>query len=223
MLRRWQRSAVWLVIGLIPVVGLVLPAWAQEAEPGTGEEMLEPGLETEPGMTAPEFEPSTPAFAPSAPAVPGGPPQYRLHRVGKDENLHLLAAYYYGDARQWEKIYQLNKKKIKNPNIIQEGQILQIDVPPGWQPRFSLPEFMEKERKRVAQQGLPKEEKPKIIREREEVQLIPSLLPMEEEEGKEEKGKKKELLTPSVGGVPGVQAPPPAPTPPEGETGAGGE
>ena len=243
MRRRWQRLAVWAIIGLIPAVGAGLPVWAQgeepapgqeqgqtpgleqgqtPEEPGLGDEMFLEGLTTEPGTTAPAFEPSAPAF--SAPAVPEGQAQYRLHRVGKEENLHLLAAYYYGDARQWNKIYQLNQKKIKNPNVIQEGQILKIDVPPGWQPRFSLPEFMDKERKRIAQQGLPKEEKPKIIREKEEVQLIPSLLPVEEEEaGKEEKGEKKEMLTPPIGGVPGVPAPPPSPTPPEGPgEGAGG-
>jgi len=213
MLKRWQK----LVAGLAFVLGLAILAGTAPAQ---DEINFEEGVDSggsfgEPAGAAPEMT------APMPPEVPGGQTQYRLHQVGKEENLHILAAYYYGDARQWTKIYDLNKKSIRNPNVIREGQILKIDVPVGWAPRFSLPEFMEKERKRVTARALPPEEKPRVIRESEEVQLIPRLLPVEEEEeGKGEKGEKKMLSQP-VGGVPGVEAPPESPLPPE-ETEGGG-
>jgi len=166
----------------------------------------------------PSFEFETPAVtAPAVPAPPAGQPQYRLHKVGKDENLHLLAAYYYGDARQWTKIYQLNKKKIRNPNVLPEGQMLKIEVPAGWKPRFSLPEFMDKERKRIATQGMPAQAKPKVIRETQEVQAIPRLLPADEGEGvPEEKPKSEEgkVNIPSTGETPGVSVPTRTPAPP---------
>jgi len=161
---------------------------------------------------------SAPAVpAPAVPAPPAGQQQYRLHRVGKDENLHILAAYYYGDARQWPKVYNLNKKAIRNPNVLHEGQMLKIEVPPGWQPRFSLPEFMDKERKRIASQGLPAQAKPKVIHETQEIQVIPRLLPAEEGEGApEEKPKAEEgrVNIPSTGETPGVSIPTQAPASP---------
>ena len=222
----WQRRTGWLVIGLIAamLVGTAVLAEEPQGQGFENEPALEP-LGTEPALS-PEAEPE--AFAPdfsaptpSAPPVPEGQPQYRLHRVGKDENLHILAAYYYGDARAWQKIYKLNKKNIRNPNILHEGQILKIEVEPGWQPRFSLPEFMDKERKRIANQGMPVE-KPRLIREKETIEVIPRLLPVEEGASPEEKGEKKAMLTPSMGGVPGVPAPPPSPTPAEGTEGGEG-
>jgi hypothetical protein len=72
-----------------------------------------------------------------------------LHQVKKDENLHILAAYYYGDARAWRRIYNLNRKTIRNPNVIYEGQILVIEIDPGWVPRYDLERFMEVERARL--------------------------------------------------------------------------
>ena len=74
--------------------------------------------------------------------APEGQPCVLLHKVGPGENLHILAAYYYGDARAWQRIYAFNKKTIGNPNRIRAGQILRIEVPPCWTPRFDLQEFI---------------------------------------------------------------------------------
>lgn len=49
-----------------------------------------------------------------------------LYEVKADDNLHWLAAKFYGDARQWERIYEANRDKIQNPNILRVGQQLLI-------------------------------------------------------------------------------------------------
>ncbi|MGB9735037.1 MAG: hypothetical protein ACP5T7_01430 [bacterium] len=48
------------------------------------------------------------------------------HIVKPGEDLHWLAAIYYGDARLWYKIYDANKKVIKNPNYLVVGTKLVI-------------------------------------------------------------------------------------------------
>jgi hypothetical protein len=64
------------------------------------------------------------------------------HLVGPGEDLHLLAAYYYGDARQWKKIYRLNRFQIRNPNRIRPQQVLRIDLPDGWKPALPFSAWM---------------------------------------------------------------------------------
>ena len=54
------------------------------------------------------------------------------HEVQRNDNLHLLAAYYYGDARQWRRIFHANREGIKNPNLLHIGQIVRIPLSPGW-------------------------------------------------------------------------------------------
>jgi hypothetical protein len=211
-----KRKRKWLTGGatLIIILGLALSAgWAKEkkwdlkkifkpkTEEPTEAEIKEPEavepVEAEPAMEVPEVEdwtweeePVKIEPEPTAVAPPLVQPQqhYRLHKVGAGENLHLLAAYYYGDARTWPRIYQVNKKTIRNPNLIREGQILKIEVPPGWKPRFELAEFMEKEKKRqeaIAQAPL---EKPTIVREQRTV--LPTIMPLPEleEEVEAERG-----------------------------------
>lgn len=61
-------------------------------------------------------------------------PVEALHQVQRLDNLHLLAAYYYGDARQWVRIYETNREAIQNPSVIQPGQILRLILSPEWTP-----------------------------------------------------------------------------------------
>lgn len=68
------------------------------------------------------------------------------HPVGAGEDLHLLAAYYYGDARQWKRIYQTNRGQIKNPSRIYPTQILCIEVPIGWKPPMPFSAWMDQVR-----------------------------------------------------------------------------
>jgi hypothetical protein len=65
-----------------------------------------------------------------------------LHKIASEqENLHLLSGYYYGNTRQWKKIYQDNRDIIKNPNRLPVGQTIRIQVGEGWRPRFSYQEW----------------------------------------------------------------------------------
>jgi len=86
------------------------------------------------------------------------------HLVGPGEDLHLLAAYYYGDARQWKKIYQANRSQIKNPNLIHVKQVLRIEVPVDWKPPVPFSAWMEKVEGTAPPKGpspsSPPEEKP---------------------------------------------------------------
>lgn len=74
------------------------------------------------------------------------PPEPRkkliTHTVKKGEELHLLAGYYYLDARQWVKIYQANLGNIINPNKIYPGQELYVFVDEDWEPPFDLDAYV---------------------------------------------------------------------------------
>jgi len=119
----------------------------------------------------------------AAAKVPGQP-CVLLHEVGPGESLYILSAYYYGDARGWRRIYDANRKQIKNPNKIMVGQVLRIKVEPCWSPRFDLQEFLRLERRR--KEALKAEQVPKrIIKTREEVETKVTVT-LEEEEEEEE-------------------------------------
>ena len=77
------------------------------------------------------------AQAPGAAPGPGSQatlPVEALHLVQKLDNLHLLAAYYYGDARQWVRILEANRAAIQNPSVIHPGQVLHLHLSPDWTP-----------------------------------------------------------------------------------------
>lgn len=65
-----------------------------------------------------------------------------IHTVKKGEQLHVLAGYYYGDCRQWVRIYNNNSYQIKNKNLIYPGQQFAIVVDENWVPPFDLDEFI---------------------------------------------------------------------------------
>jgi len=50
----------------------------------------------------------------------------RTHTVAKGESLSKIAKRYYGDAKQWRKIFDANKDTIKNPDLIFPGQVIKI-------------------------------------------------------------------------------------------------
>ena len=54
------------------------------------------------------------------------PDQDALHEVLPGDDLRLIAGYYYGDARQWERIWKANRDQIRNPNRVERGTILRI-------------------------------------------------------------------------------------------------
>ncbi|MBI3007293.1 MAG: hypothetical protein HYY53_03195 [candidate division NC10 bacterium] len=79
-------------------------------------------------------------------------PVEALHQVQREDNLHLIAAYYYGDARQWPRVYTANRGLIgKNPSVIHKGHVLKIHLPAGWAPLEPYDRFLA----RVRATGIP--------------------------------------------------------------------
>ena len=48
------------------------------------------------------------------------------YTVKSGDSLSKIAKHLYGDANSWHKIYDANRDKIKNPDLIQPGQVLTI-------------------------------------------------------------------------------------------------
>ena len=84
-------------------------------------------------------------------AAPAG--QDALHQVMPGDNLHLIAGYYYGDARQWERIWQANRDQIPNPNRIERGSLLHI--PDAVPPDESYANFLSRAGRTVPPVGAP--------------------------------------------------------------------
>jgi nucleoid-associated protein YgaU len=52
------------------------------------------------------------------PATTGG----QSYTVKSGDSLSKIAKHFYGDANEWHRIYDANKDKIKNPDLIHPGQ-----------------------------------------------------------------------------------------------------
>lgn len=85
----------------------------------------------EPQPSTPSVEPSTPTTAPSTttPSTTTQPttaPSYREYTVKKNDTLSGIAKSELGKASRWQEIYNLNKDKIKDPNLIYPGQKIKL-------------------------------------------------------------------------------------------------
>ncbi|WP_282804585.1 LysM peptidoglycan-binding domain-containing protein [Clostridium tetani] len=60
------------------------------------------------------------------PPRPVEKPKVRAHTVVRGDTLWHIAKRYLGNGARWKEIYNLNKDKIKNPNLIYPGQIFKI-------------------------------------------------------------------------------------------------
>ena len=78
------------------------------------------GKETPASKPAPQQRTQPPAQATNAPK-PAAPTQ-RDYVIQNGDSLSKIARQFYGDANEWQKIYQANKDKIKDPNLIHPGQ-----------------------------------------------------------------------------------------------------
>jgi nucleoid-associated protein YgaU len=65
--------------------------------------------------------------APEARA-PGG--NVRSYTVVSGDSLSKIARREYGDAKKWRAIYDANRDKIENPDLIHPGQVLSIPSEP---------------------------------------------------------------------------------------------
>jgi hypothetical protein len=142
-------------------------------------------------------------------AAPPGP-QDAVHQVMPEDNLHLIAGYYYGDARQWERIWQANKSQIRNPNLIERGALLRI--PDAEVPAQPYPDFVARTRAAAAlaagpaQPGAPAapDIEVRIMGEERPSQGVSEGAPAATPEGS---------APPRVVGAPGTLPPRPIPTP----------
>jgi LysM domain len=48
------------------------------------------------------------------------------HEVAPGDSLRLIAGYYYGDTRQWTRIWTVNRNQLRNPNRLERGSVLVI-------------------------------------------------------------------------------------------------
>ncbi len=62
-----------------------------------------------------------------------------LHEVLPGDCLHLIAGYYYGDTRLWERIWKANPTLVRNPHVLALGTYLLI--PDAGTPAEPYPDF----------------------------------------------------------------------------------
>ncbi len=86
-------------------------------------------------------------------AEPAAGAQDALHEVMPGDDLHLIAGYYYGDARQWERVWQANRDQIRNPNRIERGARLRI--PDATVPAEAYADFVARAQRAAAPLGAP--------------------------------------------------------------------
>ena len=86
----------------------------------------------------------------SSAAAATSPSQDALHEVLPGDNLRLIAGYYYGDVRQWERIWNINRDQVRNPNRIERGSLLRI--PDATVPTESYADFVARARRSLSPQ-----------------------------------------------------------------------
>lgn len=69
---------------------------------------------------------SSTAPATPQPGTAGQPAGARTYTVASGDSLSKIAQREYGDASKWRTIYEANRDKIKNPDLIHPGQVLTI-------------------------------------------------------------------------------------------------
>ena len=62
----------------------------------------------------------------SSSTAPAAADQPQSYTVQSGDSLSKIAKHVYGDADKWHAIYDANRDKIKNPDLIQPGQVLTL-------------------------------------------------------------------------------------------------
>lgn len=71
-------------------------------------------------------EEAAPEVKIAAEKVTMGPTEAVSYTVQKDDTLQKISKKYYGTYSGWLKIYNANKEKIKNPNLLRSGTVITI-------------------------------------------------------------------------------------------------
>ncbi|MGA7991145.1 MAG: LysM peptidoglycan-binding domain-containing protein [Thermoanaerobaculia bacterium] len=83
-------------------------------------------------MSFPDEEEKEPDFSDvksgsgSTAGAPAGQTATRTYTVVGGDSLSKIAKKIYGDASRWKEIWEANKDKVKNPDLIHPGQELKI-------------------------------------------------------------------------------------------------
>jgi nucleoid-associated protein YgaU len=62
----------------------------------------------------------------SSSTAPAAQAQYRTYTVVAGDSLSKIAKREYGDASKWHRIFEANRDKIQNPDLIHPGQVLNL-------------------------------------------------------------------------------------------------
>lgn len=71
----------------------------------------------------PDFSDVVGGSSSTAPEAAGA---QRTYTVVAGDSLSKIAKKFYGDAKQWRRIFEANKDVIKNPDLIHPGQVFKI-------------------------------------------------------------------------------------------------
>ncbi len=71
-------------------------------------------------------EQEVPTASESEPERQGTPPAAKTYTVAKGDCLWAIAKKQLGNGSRWQEIYNLNKDKISNPNVIYPGQVFNL-------------------------------------------------------------------------------------------------
>ena len=101
-----------------------------------------PGAWAQTGDAPPPTAQTTPAAAVSD-LPPGAVQEGQIvsHPLTGEENLHLLAAFYYNNPRRWQEIYEQNRRLLRNPNRLPGGVTIKIQVAETWKPLLPWDQF----------------------------------------------------------------------------------
>jgi nucleoid-associated protein YgaU len=80
----------------------------------------------QPQKPRPDFSDVQSGGSSTARPVPQAPAPERTYTVVKGDSLSKIAKRLYGDANRWNQIFEANKDKIKDPDLIYPGQVLKI-------------------------------------------------------------------------------------------------
>jgi nucleoid-associated protein YgaU len=76
----------------------------------------------------PDFSNVKSGSSSTAPKAPSAAPESERYTVARGDSLSKIAKKYYGDASQWRRIFEANRDRIEDPDLIQPGW--QLVIPP---------------------------------------------------------------------------------------------
>ena len=126
--RKIEETAVDAITQTVDTPSAAAPAAAQPAavaaEPAAPAQPVIPVIGELPGSATPT-ETAEPAAMPAAVSNAGNV-QAQTYTVQKDDTLQKISKKVFGSYGKWYKIYEANKAKIKNPNVLKPGTVLDI-------------------------------------------------------------------------------------------------